>query len=171
MNRGQMDGFLFDTNALNHFLDRGIAPGAISSGARCCVTAVQFSELQATSSAARRDALWAHFEVLKVAVPIQQVSLRSAPFGTSPFGLAPFGGGDGQHFKEMKRQLDEIGGNRSRRGNTADALTLEVCFYNRLTLVTDDPSLRRVAQVYGVAAETMDEFRMRISHENRPLEA
>jgi len=150
--------FLFDTNALNAFLDFGVQAADLVEGLHCCVTAAQVGELKATRRDSRRLALLEYFEELSATLPVQRESLRSGPFGTSPFGEAPFGGGEGRYFKTIMDQLEEIPGNRSKRGNTTDALTLEVCFYENTTLVTDDPSLTAVAQSYDVEVLSFVKF-------------
>jgi hypothetical protein len=153
-----MTRFLFDTNALNSFLDTSFEASSLPSHVDCYLTDVQLSELKATRTPARRDDLLHYVKALQCDAPIGTAGLRSAPFGTAPFGLGPFGGGDGRYFAGIKYRLDTMPGNASRRGNTADALTLEACVYAQAALVTDDPSLSKVAQEFKVPTFTAARF-------------
>ncbi len=153
-----MKPYLFDTNVLNEFLNREVAPVSIPRGMRCFVTAVQLGELAATKNVNRRTELLRHFEVLEDAVPIGKESLRSAPLGASPLGSAPLGGGDGVYYSPIKERLDTISGNKSKRGNSSDALTLEASIYAETVLVTNGRSLTKVAKERGVETLSFDGF-------------
>ncbi len=69
-NEGNMRSYLFDTNVLNNLLDKIIDPASISRGMRCCITAVQLSELSKTKDSTRRKALLSYFKRLEDVVSI-----------------------------------------------------------------------------------------------------
>jgi hypothetical protein len=98
------------------------------------------------------------FEVIKGIIPIEEVHIHSAPWGHFPWGHGPWGGGDGKYYGQILRKLSECSGNKSSRGDGFDALIVETCKMNRMTLITNDRTVQKICRNIGVDWLTLEAF-------------
>lgn len=141
---------MFDTNALNEMIKEQIDPTHFDKEHKYFITPVQYSEILQTKNVSMREKLLKGLEVIKDFAPVREVHIYSAPWGHFPWGHGPWGGGDGKYYNQVLKKLAECSGNKSKRGNNFDALIIETCEINRMTLITDDESVQKVCTDIGV---------------------
>jgi len=150
--------YMFDTNALNKIIKGGVDTARFDKNNRYYITPVQRGEIEQTADLSLRRKLLRGLEVVEGSAPATSVEIRTAPWGHFPWGHGPWGGGDGKYYAEVMRRLSECPRNKNPRGNNCDALIIEVCKMNRITLVTNDRAGKRVCNDLGVPWLTLDEF-------------
>jgi predicted nucleic acid-binding protein len=147
---------MFDTNALNRLVDRGLGASDLPRGDQFFVTASQIAELTKTREPTRREALLSGMRELEPA--LTRARLRTGPYGIAPYGESPYGGGEDLHYSQALGALRRIGGKSSHRGDPTDALILEVCLAEGHTLVTDDEALAAVSRGLGAHTQSVETF-------------
>ena len=150
--------YMFDTNALNEIINKAIDCMLFDKKHKYFITPVQYSEILQTNNKLRREKLLKGLEIIKKDVPTSQVHIHSAPWGHFPWGHGPWGGGDGKYYGQILEKLSECSGNKSKRGNGSDALIVEVCKMNKMTLITNDTSVQTVCKDIGVNWLPLEEF-------------
>jgi hypothetical protein len=86
------------------------------------------------------------------------VNIHSAPWGHFPWYHAPWGGGDGKYYPEIFKNLSDLSSNKNRRGNYSDALIIETCKMDGMTLITNDSSVQKVCTDFKVNWLTLEAF-------------
>lgn len=150
--------YMFDTIALNEIIKRGVDAAGFDKNNRYYITPVQRAEILQTADLSLRTKLLRGLEVIEEFAPATSVEIRTAPWGHFPWGHGPWGGGDGKYYAEVMRRLSECPRNKSPRGNNSDALIIEVCKMNSITLVTNDGPVQEVCNDLGVSWLTLDGF-------------
>jgi hypothetical protein len=150
--------YMFDTNTLNEIIKRTIDTGNFDKKDKYFITSVQYSEILQTKDILVRKKLLMGVEVIKGIIPIEEVHIHSAPWGHHPWGHGPWGGGDGKYYGQILRKLSECSGNKSSRGDGFDALIIEVCKMNRMTLITNDRTVQKICRNIGVVWLTLEAF-------------
>jgi len=141
--------YMFDTNALNEIIKRGVDTARFDKNNRYYITPVQRAEILQTADLSLRTKLLRGLEVVEEFAPATSVEIHTAPWGHFPWGHGPWGGGDGKYYAEVMRRLKCLR-NKSPRGNNSDALIIEVCKMNSITLVTNDVPAQKVCNDLGV---------------------
>jgi predicted nucleic acid-binding protein len=155
---GENMRYMFDTNTLNEIIKQPIDTGNFGKKDKYFITPVQYSEILQTKNVLVRKKLLGGFEVIKGIIPIEEVHIHSAPWGHYPWGHGPWGGGDGKYYGQILRKLSGCSGNKSSRGDGFDALIIETCKMNRMTLITNDRSVQKICVDIGVDWLTLEVF-------------
>jgi rRNA-processing protein FCF1 len=143
---------MLDTNAFNALLDFGLDGHALPFAEYFC-THLQKAELRATRNSERRDRLLDRFATVNEEVGSNDVEQHSTPWD-SPWD-SPWDRGGALY----RRIRDELERKKPRnRGNSYDAVLVETCKYDGLTLVSDDETARDVARAFGVEVLSLAEF-------------
>ena len=150
--------YMFDTVALNIMIKSRVDTAQFDKNHEYYITPVQRAEILMTKDSGLRTKLLEGLEVIENSTPVASVRIRSAPWGHFPWGHGPWGGGDGKYHPDILRRLSECRGNKSARGNNEDALIIEVCKMNRMTLVTNDEAAQKVSGDLGVSWVSVDAF-------------
>ncbi len=140
---------MFDTNVFNHILDCEIQLENIPAEWEVYGTHIQRDEINQTPEnyKDRREALLNIFHAwLDVLLPTE-----SAVWDVSSWDDCKWGDEEDNLYKEI---LDDLNKRRERSNNIQDALIAETAIKNALVLVTNDQSLKAVAQKCG--AEVKD---------------
>jgi len=150
--------YIFDTVALNMMIKSGVDTAQFDRDHEYYITPVQRGEILMTKDWRLRGKLLEGLKVIENSTPVASVRIRSAPWGHFPWGHGPWGGGDGKYHPDILRRLSECRGNTSRRGNNEDALIIEVCKINMMTLVTNDKAAQQLSGDLGVSWVSVNAF-------------
>jgi len=149
---------MFDTNALNRIIKQRVDVTHFDKNHEYFITPVQYSEILQTNNTYVREKLLKGLEIIRDVAPMGRVHIHSAPWGHFPWGHGPWGGGDGKYYGQILRKLSECPGNKNNRGNGFDALIIEVCKMNRMTLITNDGPVQKICRSVGVDWLALDAF-------------
>ena len=134
---------MFDTNVFNHIEEGSIDLDLIPTGWEPIATHLQLDEIRKTpdSHAAKRERMLEIFlDIVELRVPTENVVLDVSRFGEANFG------DENSLFEPIRRAMDQ---KKRKASNTVDALIAETCIKNRYLLVTNDSTLKSVAELFG----------------------
>jgi hypothetical protein len=149
---------MFDTNALNRIIKQRVDVTHFDKNHEYFITPVQYSEILQTNNTYVREKLLKGLEIIRDVAPMGRVHIHSAPWGHFPWGHGPWGGGDGKYYNQILKELSECSGNKSGRGNYSDALIIETCKMDGMTLITNDRTVQKICRNFGVDWLTLDAF-------------
>jgi rRNA-processing protein FCF1 len=150
--------YMFDTNALNRIIKQKIDVTHFDKNHEYFITPAQYGEISQTNNTYLREKLLKGLEIIRDIAPMGQVHIHSAPWGHFPWGHGPWGGGDGKYYNQIFKKLSECKGNKSRRGDYSDALIIETCKMDGMTLITNDRCVRKVCTDIKVDWLTIEAF-------------
>lgn len=150
--------YMFDTNALNQIIKQRIDASDFDKNHEYFITPVQYSEILQTNNSTVREKLLKGLEIIREIAPMGRVHIHSAPWGHFPWGHGPWGGGNGKYYGQVLKKLSECPGNKRRRGNNSDALIIETCKMDGMTLITNDRYVQKICVDIGVDWLTLDTF-------------
>ena len=140
--------FMLDTTALNIIIKDRINTSHFKKEHEYFITPVQYSEMLQTTDKPTREKLVKGLVVMQLEASLSSVQIHSAPWGHFPWGHGPWGGGDGKYYDKCMNKLLEY--SKGSRGNNCDALIIEACGMNGMTLVTADTGAQKVCADIGI---------------------
>lgn len=150
--------YVLDTNAVNRLVDQGIDPRSLSSDFDYYITPAQWTEIEKTRDPSRRAEL---LKVLKQLVPpiASERGLKSLPWGAPFDSRHPWSewGASGGRYEEINAAIVACK-SKSRRGDLADSLLLELCLLESLVLVTNDDCAQEVGSHFRVRWCSFEDF-------------
>lgn len=143
-----MNKYIFDTNIFNRILDGEINISVALKDSEVYVTHIQWDEINNTKNIERRNGLAKIFRTINP----KNIPTESAVWDISRWDQAKWPKED-NIFEKIKSRLDEI---KKDKNNTKDALIAETAVENKLVLVTEDQNLSRVAKIFGVKSQRLE---------------
>ena len=140
--------FMLDTTALNMIIKDKIDASHFKKEHKYFITPVQYSEMLQTTDKSTKKILVKGLEVMQLKASLSSVHIHSAPWGCFPWGYGPWGGGDGKYYDKCMSKLLQY--SKGSRGNNCDALIIEACGMNGMTLVTADTGAQKVCADLGI---------------------
>jgi len=164
---------MFDTVVFNRILDGSVSVTQFKAGLKFYATHIQEDELNNTPASDRRERL-AHIFTSFIGrkFPTESTMIDVSGLGESKlgtggviptetmvWGVGRWGqgkwGADGGSYVAIKSRLDDL---KKKENNVQDALIAETAIRNKFCLVTDDKTLRAVAQEFCGTAISFQEF-------------
>jgi hypothetical protein len=144
--------FMLDTTVFNHMKDKGV-PIAVFLGRRMFATHVQLDELGRTPDPAKKA------ELLQIFAEIapDRLATETSIWGDTNWDEGKWSADDGLYEKLLQR-IRELDKKPRPLNQSRDARIAETAIKNGLTLITDDPRLRKAAVEHGGKVMTLAEF-------------
>ena len=150
--------FLLDTNAINRIVKGKIEISKFDRNHEYFITSVQEIELSKTNNIDIREKLLSGLKTIKVDVPVKNTNLETACWDNFYWGEMDWGQ-EGGHYDRLREKLGNYPGKKNNRGNVSDALILEVCIMQKLTIVSDDKAIQSVCSEENISCLTLSNFK------------